>query len=186
MRRRATVLLAALGLVALACGGDSTGPDGDNGEEPRGTFQATVSGDLSLILSGEAVFGTQTQQGSSAFAIALLSGVLGQDGSDIIFIGRDNPAAPGLGTYPIHSASCGTCTADDFAGAYVHQVTVLDLGTFVSDTGSFTISAASADTLRGTFDFTTSAFLVFGSVTADSVRLLGTFTAVAGQIPSVP
>ncbi len=186
MTRRATVLLATLGLVALACGGDSTGPDGDNGEEPRGMFQATVSGDLSLTLSGEAVFGTQAEGGATTFAIALMRGVLGQDGSDIIFIGRDNPTAPGAGTYPIHSASCVTCTADDFAGGYVRQVTLADLGIFVSDTGAFTIGAASADTLRGIFDFSTSAFLVFGSVTADSVRLEGSFTAVAGQIPSLP
>jgi hypothetical protein len=151
-----------------------------------GSFQATLSGDLSLNVSGGAVFGIQTQQGSSAFAIALLSGVLGQDGSDIIFIGRDNPTAPGVGIYPIHSASCVTCTADDFAGAYLRQVTARDLGFFASDTGAFTIGAASADTLRGTFDFTTSAFLVFGSVTADSVRLQGSFTAVAGRVPTTP
>jgi hypothetical protein len=180
------MLLAAIGLVAPACGGESTAPNGDNGE-PQGTFQATVSGDLSLTLSGQAVFGTQMQQGSSAFAIALLSGVLGDDGSDIAFIGRDNPTAPGVGTYPIRSASCVTCTADDFAGAYVRQVTVLDLGFFTSDTGAFTISAASADTLRGTFDFTTNAFLVSGSLAGvDSLRLQGSFTAVAGQVPVAP
>jgi hypothetical protein len=180
------MLLPAIGLVALACGGDSTGPNGNNGQ-PQGTFQATVSGDLSLNLSGQAVFGTQVQQGSSAFAIALLSGVLGDDGSDVIFIGRDNPTAPGVGTYPIHSASCLTCTADDFAAAYARQVTALDLGLFTSDTGAFTISAASADTLRGTFDFTTSAFVTFGSLTGtDSVRLQGSFTAVAGQVPALP
>ena len=126
------------------------------------------------------------QQGSSAFTIAMSSGVFGEAGSDVIFLGRDNPTAPGVGTHPIHSASCVTCTADDFAGAYVHQVTALDIGTFIRDTGAFTISAANADTLRGTFDFATSAFLVFGSVTADSVRLEGSFTAVAGQVPSTP
>jgi hypothetical protein len=49
-------------------------------------------------------------------------------------------------------------------------VAVLALGTFVSDTGSFVIRTASADTLRGTFDLTTSAFLLFGNVTADSVE----------------
>jgi hypothetical protein len=179
------MLLPAIGLVALACGGDSTGPNGNNGD-PQGTFQAAVSGDLSLNLSGHAVFGIQMQQGSSAFAIAMSSGVFGEAGSDVIFIGRDNATTPGVGTHPIVSASCVTCTADDFAGAYVHLVTALDNGTFISDTGAFTISAASADTLRGTFDFTTSAFLVFGSVTADSVRLQGSFIAVAGQVPAAP
>jgi hypothetical protein len=179
-------LLPAIALVALACGGDSTGPNGNNGA-PQGTFQATVSGDLSLTVTGQAVFGTQVQQGSSAFAIALVSGVLGQDGSDVVFIGRDNPTAPGVGDYPIRSASCVTCTADDFAGAYVRQVTVLDLGFFTSDTGAFNISAASADTLRGTFDFTTSAFVTSGSLAGvDSLRLQGSFTAVAGQVPTTP
>lgn len=186
MRRRATIVLAAVGLATLACGGDSSGPGNGNGDEPQGTFQATVSGDLSLILSGEAVFGIQTQSGSSAFVIALMRGVLGGNNSDIIFIGRDNATAPAARDYPIHPTTCGTCTADDFTGAYLHQLTLADYGVFFSDTGAFTISTASADTLRGTFDFSTSAFLVFGSVTADSVRLQGSFTAVAGQVPSTP
>jgi hypothetical protein len=170
-------LIATSGTLTSATSASFTADD-------PGFFQATVSGDLSLNLSGVAVFGTLTEQGSSAFAIALLSGAPGQDGSDVIFIGRDNPTAPGVGVYPIHSASCATCTADDFTGAYVRQVTVLNLGTFVSDTGSFVISTASADTLRGTFDLTTSAFLLFGSVTADSVRLQGSFRAIAGRVPT--
>ncbi len=64
----------------------------------------------------------------------------------------------------------------------MRQVAVLALGTFVSDTGSFVIRTASADTLRGTFDLTTSAFLLFGNVTADSVRRQGSFRAVAGRV----
>ena len=184
MRSRAAILLAA---VALACGGDSTGPGDNGGSQLGGTFQANVTGDLTATLSGPAVFGTVTDQGSTAFAIALLRGVLGEAGSDAIYLGRDNPAAPGVGDFPIHSASCVTCTADDFAGAYIYQPGLLDLGTFVSDTGSMTITAASADTLRGTFDFTTSVFLAFGNVAGiDSVRLVGSFTAVAGVVPTAP
>jgi hypothetical protein len=151
-----------------------------------GSFEATLSGDLTFSLSGGAVFGTMTEGGSSAFAMALLSGVPGRDGSDVIYVGRDNTTVPGLGVYPIQSASCVTCTADDFTGAYLHQVTLFDYGVFVSDTGSFVISSANADTLRGTFDLVTSALVVFGNVTADSVRLQGSFTAVAGRVPSAP
>ncbi|UCF40807.1 MAG: hypothetical protein JSW43_00230 [Gemmatimonadota bacterium] len=185
MKPRVMILLAAVGLAAPACG-DTSGPHNGNGNEDRGSFQATASGDLNLSFSGEAVFGIQTADGSSAFVVALMHGTLGGDNSDYVFIGRDNTTAPGAGTYPIHPSTCGSCTADDFTAAYLHQVTVVDYGVFFSDTGTFTISAASADTLRGTFDLTTSAFLTIGSVTADSVRLQGTFTAVAGQVPSAP
>jgi hypothetical protein len=179
------ILLVAVGLAAPACGDDD--PAGPNGNESGipGTFQASVTGDLTLSLSGGAVFGTLTEGGSSAFAIALVRGVLGQDNSDVAYIGRDNTAAPAAGSYPIHSATCGSCTADDFTGAYLHQVSLAEIGAFVSDTGAFTITSASADTLRGTFDFSASLAIGIG-VTADSVRLQGSFTAVAGQVPASP
>jgi hypothetical protein len=178
------LLLAAVGLAAPACGDDTTGPNG-NGSGIPGTFQASVTGDLTLSLSGGAVFGTLTEGGSSGFAIALVRGVLGQSNSDVAYIGRDNNTAPAAGDYPIHSATCGSCTADDFTGAYLHQVSLAEFGAFVSDTGAFTITSASADTLRGTFAF--SASLLIGSgVSADSVRLEGSFTAVAGQVPASP
>jgi hypothetical protein len=179
------ILLAAVGLVAPACGGDdTTGPNG-NGSGIPGTFQASVTGDLTLSFSGGAVFGTLSDGGTTDFAIGMVHGVLGQENSDAIYIGRDNNAAPGTGTYPIHPGNCGTCTADDFSGAYVYQATAAQLGAFVSDTGEFTITSASADTLRGTFDFSASLFLGVG-ITADSVRLEGSFTAVAGQVPASP
>ncbi len=171
-------------IVLLAACGESTGPGDDS--TAQGSFQATVSGDLSLSLSGLAVFGTQVEGGDTGFVIALMDGLLGQDNSDIVFIGRDNPTAPGTGTFPIEPGLCPTCTEDDFSGAYVHQETQVDVGTYLSESGSFTISAASADTLRGEFDFTATAFLLFGNVTAESVQLTGSFTAVAGQVPTVP
>lgn len=185
MRSRVSLLMGALSLVALACGDNGNGPG--NGHVDQGSFTATVSGDLGLSVSGEAVFGIQTQGASSAFVIALMHGTYGGDNSDFVFIGRDNTTAPGVGTFVIQPASCISCTADDFTGAYLHQVGIADYGIFFSDTGAFTITAASADTLQGTFEFSGSLFIGIGSIAdADSVRLQGSFTAVAGEVPGAP
>ncbi len=158
--------------------GDGTGPE-------RGSFQATVTGDLSLSLSGDAVFGPQTQGGQTAFAIGLLDGDPSAPPYNAVVISRDNVAAPAAGTYGIEAGFCADCTPDDFVGGFVHLITQLDVATFLSDTGSFTLTTVTADRVEGTFRFTATAFLVVGEVNADSVRIEGSFTAVPGEIPGI-
>jgi hypothetical protein len=168
-------LWGAVLLAAAACGGDSTAP------ATQGSFQATVSGHLSLNLSGEAIHGTAQVQGQDVFVLAMVRGTPGTNNSDLITIGRDNPTAPGPGDYVIFPGDCTSCTADDFTAAYLHQVTLADFGFFVSDTGAFTIASASGDTLQGSFGFSATSFFVGD----DSVMLAGTFTAVPGDVASI-
>jgi hypothetical protein len=163
-------------LVAVAACGESTAPT------PRGTFQATVSGDLSLNLSGEAIHGTVEIQGDTVFVLAMVRGTPGADNSDLVTVGRDNPATPAPGAYPIFSGDCIDCTADDFTAAYLHQVTLADFGFFVSDTGAFTVATAIGDTLQGSFAFAATLTFPLGD---DSVALEGTFTAVPGDVASI-
>ncbi len=174
MSRRLALTVIAAATVA-ACGGGTTEPG------PQGSFQASVTGDLSLSLGGTAVFG---QQEGGGFVIAMEQGTVGGSSAELVMIGRDNPARPAAGTYEIVSGTCTTCTADDFSGLYLHQVTALDLGFYVSVSGSFTIDTSTDERVAGSFDFSASSFILSGDVTATDVSLQGTFSAVPGTIPS--
>ncbi len=166
VKRGATVLRLVLCAAIAGCG-DGTGPSDDT--EPvtgsSGSFQATVSGDLALSLSGSAVFGVQTQQGQRAFAIGLIKGDPGSNDSDLIVIARNNTSTPVPGTYTIVSGSCTTCTENDFACGFIHQVTSLDFGIYLSESGSLTLESVSSELLKGFFTFTATDFLTGGSVT---------------------
>ncbi len=142
VKRGATVLRLVLCAAIAGCG-DGTGPQ-------AGSFQATVSGDLALSLSGSAVFGVQTEQGQQAFAIGFIKGDPGPNDSDIIVISRNSTSTPGPGTYTIASPSCTTCTENDFACGFFHQVTSLDFGIYVSESGSLTLESVS-DPLSETY-----------------------------------
>jgi hypothetical protein len=175
MSRRLALTVMAVAMVA-ACGGNTTEPG------PQGSFQASVTGDLTLSLSGEAVFGTQE---GSGFIIAMEQGNVGGSNADLVMIGRDSPDRPAPGTYEIVSGTtCEDCTSEDFSGLYLHQITALDLGFYVSLTGSFTIDTSTDDRVTGSFSFTATGFILAGDVTAEDVALEGTFSAVPGTIPS--
>ncbi len=185
-KQGAAVLRLVLCAAIAGCG-DGTGPSNDTELETgsSGSFQVTVSGDLALSLSGSAVFGIQTQQGQRAFAIGFIKGDPGSNDSDFIVIARNNTSTPGPGTYTIVSGSCTTCTENDFASGFLHQVTSLDFGIYLSESGSLTLESVSSELLQGSFSFTATAFLKGGSVTAENLTIEGTFIAVPGDIPSI-
>ena len=167
--------------VAVACGGNGTAPP------DQGSFQATVSGDLSLSLSGTALFGTEGAD-FEGFGIALTSGQVGQNNSDLVLIARDNTARPVAGTYDIleiAGVSCPDCTADDFTSIYWRQLTAVDVAFLTSVSGTLTIDESAAEQVSGSFTFTASALVSSGDLeSVDSVMVQGTFRAVPGTIPS--
>lgn len=167
-------LLMAAAAVAAACGGDGTGPD-------AGTFTATVTGDLSLTLTGEAVFGTQSDSSGSLFGIGLVRGDANSFDTDIIVIGRGNTTRPGIGTYDIVSALCGNCTDDDFDAALA-IVRPDDVGAYLSESGTLTITSSSAERIEGTATVTMTSFIQFQNAQTVTIELM--FTAVPGALPS--
>ena len=174
MSRRLALTVMAVAMVA-ACGGNTTEPG------PQGSFQASVTGDLTLSLSGTAVFGLQEGGG---FVIAMEQGNVGGSSAELVMIGRDSPDRPAPGTYEIVSGTCTTCTSEDFSGLYLHQITALDLGFYLSLSGTLTIDTSTGDRVTGSFSFTGTSFILSGDVTAEDVALEGTFSAVPGTIPS--
>lgn len=169
MRR---VFVGSLVAAAIACG-DGTGP-------AAGTFTATVSGDLSLSLSGEAVFAVDTVDGTPLFVIALIRGDPQSTDNDVIVIGRQNTARPSSGTYAIVSGFCTDCGADDFdAGLAI--VRSDDFGAYVSESGTLTISSSSAERITGSATIVLSAFIEYQS--AENLTIQLTFEAVPGELP---
>jgi hypothetical protein len=172
--RRRTLLAAATVAIVAGCGGDGTGPN-------TGTFTATVTGDLSMTLTGEAVFGTQTDSTGTSFGVALIRGDPNSFNSDIIVIGRANEARPASGTYDIVATPCGTCTEDDFDAALA-IVRPSDFGAYLSESGTLTITSSTADRLEGSATVTMSAFFQFQGAQTVTIEL--TFSAVPGALPS--
>jgi hypothetical protein len=173
-RRALGALLAAVFAAACSSGGadDTTGPNNNPGTV--GSFSATVSGAMSASLSGSAAFGSSSVSGQQGFAIALVPA----SGTNTIFFGRVNAQAPGTGTYQIsdfltQSSVNGALIAALFAGtAQSGQI-------YVSNSGTLTITSASADEIKGNFTVSASAVTVSGTQT---VSITGTFTAKHGTI----
>lgn len=178
MRRAGKSLTIALGCAAWACG-DGTAP-------ATGSFTATVSGDLTMSLSGEAIFGASTTPGEEGFVIAMTRGDPASDDADVIVIARDSPTAPGSGAYVIQPVTCDTCSVDDFAAALVATRPAGAVGLWVSHEGAFTLTSAGEDRLVGTFEATVVAFFAVGEfVGADTLMMVGSFSAVPGDVTSL-
>lgn len=173
-RRAIGALLIAVFGAACSGGGadDSTGPNPPGGTV--GSFSATVSGAVSASLSGSAAFGNSTVSGSQGFAIALVPA----SGTNTIIFGRVNAQAPGTGTYQIgdfatQSSVTGAMIAALIAGSgQSGQI-------YVSTSGTLTITASSADEIKGNFTVSASAVTVSGT---QAVTITGSFTAKKGTI----
>jgi len=168
-------VMVALGLLP-ACGDNGTGP------EVEGSFSATITGDLQRTLSGTAVFGVTTVQGTDGFALAFERGSVSTFDVDLILLGRFNTQRPGEGTYDIVASGCDACSEDNFDGGYVFQYPTGSSGIFVSDSGQLTITKSTADTVAGSCSFIAHALTDASS----EITISASFTAVAGEIPGVP
>lgn len=149
------VLALVLALVLSACGSDDpTGP----GEGASGTFQATLSGDVTASLTGGAMFTTVPGE---AFVLNFSTG----DASGSMGIELEELGRPGTGTIQLGSST---------SGAYGYGVVGNTL--FFSESGSVTITSSSSTALVGTFQFEAQ------TPTADEITVTGTFSAqcVAG------
>lgn len=171
--------VAVICFWALACG-DSTGP-GEAG------FTATVSGDMQLELSGEAIFGVSTEGGVDRWMIFLNEGAfLGLDYDMIGFIREGSVTPIGVGTHTLVDAAGDALDDEDIGGVYWFGRHTGSLGVFTSDEGNLTITSASADWIEGTFSFSGTLDLGYGPDIVDvtDVTVTGNFSAEPGTIPS--
>lgn len=172
--------LAALALLALlptACG-DDDGPAGPGGDLDEGTFEATVSGDLSLTLTGEAVFASvNLGDGFAAWTLTLspLSG--GQQTSLVL---THYGTRPGEGSHTLtlneqtgegYQLALNYWDGDDYAGVL--------LGT----SGTLHVTSSSSNRMRGSMQAT-----LEGSISVDgepqevTVTVNATFDAFGASL----
>ena len=163
-------IVTAAGMSLASCGGD------DATEPGSASFTATVSGDVSASLSGDAVFGVGLSTGSNTgWSIWLLEGSFFSD-YDFIRIDRSSSTAPGVGTFTIIGSS--GAGPDDFVAEYEHALDVagnIEITGYTSVSGSLTITSATADRIVGSFSFTAS-----GPGPGRTVTVQGSFNAKPG------
>lgn len=163
-------ILTGVATSLVSCGGDDTTGPGS------GSFTATVSGDVSASLSGNAVFGVGLSIGSdTGWSIWLLEGSFFSD-YDFIRIDRSSSTAPGVGTFTIIGGS--GVGPDDFVAAYenaVEEGNDISITGYTSVSGSLTITSATADRVEGSFSFTGS-----GPGPGRTVTVQGSFSARPG------
>lgn len=177
MQPTTRLLAAGLALaVGVAC-------SETNGPVDEGSFTGTVSGDISLALSGTSVFGVTTQGGRQGFVIALDQKGATQFDRDVVVLGRFNTERPDVGTFTIIPGACTTCSPDDFDAGYVFQRANGESGFFISESGTLQITASSADQIVGSVSF--QAVVLSGGSGATNVTVTAQFRSVPGQVPSV-
>ncbi len=165
---RAAFLPALLASAVTLNGCDSS----ESGDGPEtGSFTARATGSESVSLRGIAGFATDVQDGEPLFAIGLVNGTDEDsfDGSAVILVGQGTPDE---GEYAISNEEGGE------AGALFSVATDDEDGAlYISDTGSFTITSASSERVRGTFEF--------HAVSIDEteeVSVSGSFDAREGEV----
>lgn len=137
--RGARYWLAALAATGTAaCGGDSSGPGGDE----EGRFTAEITGDLEQEMSGLAFY----FQSDDGFTIALTNG--NQQGLGIVF-GRNNAALPGEGVYQVVEGAEDLPENDFIAISFWGSADDM-IQCFSIDGGELTITA-SGSTIQGEF-----------------------------------
>lgn len=180
MRKLEMVITLSIAcMLAIGCS-DSTEPD-DAG------FEATISGDMELSVSGDAIFGVTGEGGVDRWMIFLLNGTfLGLD-YDMIGIGRDASGTPiPVGTYSILDAASDALEGDDVTAVYMMERHNGTLGVFSSVSGTLTITSANADRVAGSFNFSATMQIAVGPDVREvrDLTFTGSFTAYAGEIPS--
>lgn len=181
---RLAVVSTALALSAWlsACGDpdDGTGPT----PEDHGSFTATIREEgANTQIGGNAVFTTSTDNsGGIHFAIFLWRGNIAGTSYDIVTLYRDNLDAPAAGTYTIFDAAAAAPTEDDFRAEYSYAGSAI-FATYLSVSGVFTVEAATAEEIRGSFTFGADLdeSVSVGAPNA-SLEVTGSFRAVPGSL----
>ena len=156
MRVMSRGALALTSLALLAACGD--GPTPPRPEPSAGSFTATVSGAASKSLSGQAGFVVTT----NFFSIALSN----SSGNGSIQFSR-LAGVPATGTYQLDASAAQNSGA--FAAIYSGGAQE----NYVSTGGSLTITASSADRVKGSFNFTGTG----GTSGTATVTITGSFDA---------
>lgn len=160
MSPRIALLAFLLFLVA------ATGCDSGSDDDGVGSFAATVSGDVTASLRGQAAFATETEDGSTYTAIGLVDDT---DPQDLVVLVV--PGTPRSGTFNVDNEEAGglfTLTNGDEGTLYIVQ------------SGTLTVTRANDRRVEGRFEVEAVSLVD----ETDEVSIEGTFEAMPGEVDS--
>lgn len=165
MLRRSLVILV-LAAAAAACGDDED-PQGPN--PVASEYALEIEGALNESSSGPAYFGADVDENNEPVWMILM----GQDTSrHLVLAGRAGSARPGTGSYAVADP-----TGTEEGWSVIHLLSDGDelLGMFFAESGTVTISASSAEEVRGTIEFEAMGLM---GTTLDTIQVSGSFRAI--------
>ncbi len=188
----ALLLGLALTLSLTAC--DSSDDDDDNGGGPGGggnlgSYSATLGGDLSGSISGNAFFSVVEDEevpGGRVFVLWLIDGPLSgtsATGEYVSFVRYSD--RPGTGAHPIGQ---DLEDGDDTIAAYFNMQNQSAGVMFVSESGALTLTTSSSNRVAGSFTFTGTGFDMSNQQEPQQITgsINGTFDAVYVNPGTVP
>jgi len=153
---RLRFLLLALPLFLLSC--DSNDDENGNGGPQAGTFQVTVTGDVTDSFNGQALWARGVdEEGQEFFLIQMLTGTAAAGQTVVTFTSGDRPPT---GQYPFLDFE--SMEGEDLPeGEYVGLVSTFgDAGGYVliSIEGGINITTSTDARVAGTFNFSAAGF----------------------------
>lgn len=177
MKATKWMTLAAVAVMATACGGDDdngTGP-GDGGN--NGSFTASVSGDAEDSFEGWSYFGQgEDEQGNQGFGVVMSEVQAGVENGGVITIVRVNQNSLPAGDYEIKDASGELADGDVVALAIDTDGNTL-AALFASTGGTLHVTSSNGSTIKGTFSFDANGVVFADPETELSITVEGDFTA---------
>jgi hypothetical protein len=178
MKATKWMTLAAVAVLASACGGDDdngTGPGGGR----LGSFNADVSGDLETDFDGWALFGAQSEEGGEGFGLVMSEIENENDAGGTITIIRLNATSMPTGAYDFKAFEEAENDGDVVALATDSEGDDLK-AIFTSTGGTLNVTSSSNSELKGNFTVE-----MVGQVFADpeteyTITVEGSFSAKKG------
>jgi hypothetical protein len=180
LKCRHPVLATVLALAVLTACGDKKSPTGPGTGTGAGTFTATIAGDVSLTMTGQAFFWQETVGAATEWGLILIPST--SNVSQVIELWRESGGRPGTGTFSI-------ANIDEAGPSAIVAVVYVELGAesaayFGSTAGQISISQSSTSRMQGSFNMTAEGFIVTGSNMEEAaITVTAQFDASAFVLP---
>jgi hypothetical protein len=180
MKCRHPVLATVLALAVLTACGDKKSPTGPGTGTGAGTFTATVAGDVTLNMSGQALFWQETVGSATEWGLVLVPSL--DNVTQIIELWREAGGRPGTGTFAI--ANMDEAGPSAIAGVFYAELGTDHAAFFGSTGGQLTISQSSTSRMQGSFSMTAEGFIATGSAVEEgAVTVTAQFDASSFLLP---
>jgi len=138
--------LIALSTLTLSFGCEDKSMNPEDELAPN-SFEATISGAVNLNVKGCASYIGQT-----GFFLLGLNPTEPANNGALLSLARESSSVPAVGTYQI-SEDAASASSRDFIGLFAYTEGQSS-DTYISQSGTLTVTASASDSFKGRFDFT--------------------------------